>query len=363
MATSETEFSGIIQETFSALRLLDSPKLAQVYTHVYHNGATEVGEIDDAVSIPKSQIYRYVNELTGVGLLERVSSVTPYSYRSNEIDIVVSDSSGTYQFDISPPLIEAIGVQRSNEAVAAYMDEHGVHGLAIALEYSKKRLNGAVTRRLMSSDLDIDVYEAEMILQELEEIIFRHGYDTRADGYETIQALRGRQVSHCLVDIGTIVACDRGVDAGIERLRRLSRDVGSSIWIPRSTYTELRQSNTAAGFEPPTDEIQTALDDGWLCIADPPDCTDPVAERAMNHIWTRLSTETGRHEIEIDRRDSVLGAVVSELDEQSGDPDVAVVDTERAVLDALRGAFERSDAHVSITSALPSGLRPEPRTE
>jgi hypothetical protein len=356
MATSVERLSGIIGQTCSAVELIGSPKLAQIYSYVYHNDEVEAKEIAQHVGVSKNTMYDYVNTLVDCSLLRRVDTTPPYTYRAKEIELVVSTPSDTNQFTISPPLIEAVGYQCRSEVVSAYVDLEGVDGLLTALEYAKKRINGTMTRYLMSQDLDISPYCAEVITQALSNVIHHHGFENKTDVYSSFPMDALEPPHNCIIDLGTVVAVDHGTRGDFKRLEHLADRLGSTLYIPQSTYTQLCQSGGVAQFEPPVDAIERAINDGWLTVVGLSHTHESGMEKMMDGVWTQISERTGRHDIEIDRRDTVLGGLVTELSAGTDCSTVILVDTDTTVMETTAAAIDERTSDVSIMCLDPESV-------
>ncbi|WP_438267464.1 DUF7437 domain-containing protein [Haladaptatus halobius] len=68
-------------------------------------------------------------------------------------------------------LIGALARSTDNQNLELYHDRHGTAGLAIAIEYARAYVKGKMTSRIMARELDLSVFEAETILQELREVL------------------------------------------------------------------------------------------------------------------------------------------------------------------------------------------------
>lgn len=356
MARSVEGLSSIICQTYSAVELIGSPKLAQIYSYVYHNKGAKVKKIAQYVGVSKNTMYDYVNDLVDHNLLKRVDTTPPYSYQAREIELVVSTPSDTNQLTVSPPLIEAVGYQCRSKVVSAYVDLQGVDGLLTALEYTKRRLNATMTRHLMSQDLDISPYRAEVITQALSNVIRHHGFKHETDAYLSFPTAVPEQPHNCIIDLGTVVKVDHAPEGDFEKLERLADGLETKLYIPQSTYTQLCQSDDVAAFEPPVDAIERAINDGWLTVVSLSHTHESNMEKTMDGVWTRVSERTGRHEIEIDRRDAVLGGLVAELSAETGCSAVVLVDTDTTVMETTAAVVEQRTSDVSVTCLDPEDV-------
>jgi len=74
--------------------------------------------------------------------------------------------------------------------------------------------------------------------------------------------------------------------------------------------------------------IESAIDAGWVTVADEPDYTDRTVARVMDHVRTYIAASSNRNEDQIEKADTALGAIAVER-LMKGDADrVCVVTTD-----------------------------------
>lgn len=158
-----------IDTIIAVSEVLTNPRLARVYAQAFTQGPAAVDDLASGLSGSKTTVYEDVNYLTAVGLLERVTDKQPHRYRGRPIDFTVESNEQTYH--VTTALLVALARTETNENLKLYLDRHGRSGLATALEYAPQYTRGRANARVMARDLSIPVLEAEIILQELREVL------------------------------------------------------------------------------------------------------------------------------------------------------------------------------------------------
>ena len=157
-----------IQQLQTVADLLETPALARLYAHILQHGPVAVAELVDDLDIPQGTAYDYVQKLETAGLVEKTHEQRPYEYDAESIALTLSTDGETQT--ITPALIAAVARRDQDEDIDVYIERHGLDGLAVALEYAKEYVDGAVTHRITARELDLSPLEAEIILQALEPI-------------------------------------------------------------------------------------------------------------------------------------------------------------------------------------------------
>lgn len=179
--TSNRTDGDVVRDVLSVAGLLEEPALARVYTYFAREGEETVQEMLDALDLPQGTAYSYVNRLVDAGVIEVTREEQPRTYAVREIGLTVTGADDKHQYTITPALIDAVGRRETDEDIDAYIDRHGVDGLATALTYAVQRERGEVTHRLMARDLDISPLAAEIILQALRPVVHEH-FDVETSG-------------------------------------------------------------------------------------------------------------------------------------------------------------------------------------
>ncbi|AGB30427.1 hypothetical protein C488_04312 [Natrinema pellirubrum DSM 15624] len=177
--TTDHGTDDVVGAFLSVADLLEEPRLARLYAALSRTDEMSVSELMDALDLPQGTAYADVNRLEEAGLIEPTTTDQPHRYAAVDVDLTLT-SSGT-EYTITPALIDAVGRRATDDDIDAYIDRHGVGGLAIALSYAVDRERGDTTHRLMARDLDCSPIEAEAILQALRPVVQDH-FDLDSSG-------------------------------------------------------------------------------------------------------------------------------------------------------------------------------------
>lgn len=171
--TSDQTAGDVVHDFLSIADLLEDPQLAQLYAYVAREDEVTTQDIIDDLEFAQGTAYTYVNRLVDGGVLTVINDGQPRQYTACEIDLTVT-AGDEHTYTITPALIDAVGRRETNEDIDAYIDRHGVAGLATALSYAISRERGEGTHRLMAADLDMSAVAAELILQALRPVVDEH---------------------------------------------------------------------------------------------------------------------------------------------------------------------------------------------
>jgi DNA-binding transcriptional ArsR family regulator len=163
-----------VRDLLSVAGLLEEPELARLYTYLHRDGPATVQEAMDATDLPQGTAYGYVNRLEEAGLVEAVSEDQPREYTAVDIELSLSTGQGDREYTVTPMLVDAVSRRSMDDDIDAYVDRHGIDGLATGLTYAVARERGETTHRLMARDLDISALEAEVILGALRSVVHDH---------------------------------------------------------------------------------------------------------------------------------------------------------------------------------------------
>lgn len=168
-----------VRDMLSIADVLNNPDMARVYAYVAKTAEEEtseegvtVEEITNELDIPQATAYDYVGRLADASLVSKQGEARPYGYTAEEVNLKLTKDGNEYT--VSPELIDAVSRRGENRNIDAYIDRHGVGGVATALEYAERYVDGEMNHRLMARELDVSPIEAETILQELRKIILEH---------------------------------------------------------------------------------------------------------------------------------------------------------------------------------------------
>ncbi|MDZ5813357.1 helix-turn-helix domain-containing protein [Halorubrum sp. AD140] len=169
MATRETNRDTPLDTGGEAFELLANPRKAWIYTYVGYHPETTVQEIVETLDLPQRTVYDYVADLEAAGFIEQSNDGRPAEYAAREIDLRLV--AGDAERQITGALVEAVARRLRDDDIDAYIDRHGLDGLAVALEYAREHANGSVTHQIMARELDLSTLEAGVILDALRPVV------------------------------------------------------------------------------------------------------------------------------------------------------------------------------------------------
>lgn len=177
--TTDAGSGDIVGAFLSVADLLEEPRLARIYATLSRTDELTVRELMDALDLPQGTAYADVNRLEEAGLIEATTAEQPHRYAA--VDVELTLTSADTEYTITPALIDAVGRRTADDDIDAYIERHGIGGLATALSYAIDRERGETTHRLMARDLDRSPIEVEAILQALRPVVREH-VDLEASG-------------------------------------------------------------------------------------------------------------------------------------------------------------------------------------
>jgi len=169
MATREANWNTPLDTGGEAFELLGNARKAWIYTYVHHHPSTTIQEIVETLDLPQRTVYEYVDDLEAAGFIEQSNDGRPATYIAHEIALQLVE--GDVERRITPALVEAIARRVRDDDVDAYIDRHGLDGLAVALEYAHDYVDGSVTHQIMAREQGISPLEAGVILDALGPVV------------------------------------------------------------------------------------------------------------------------------------------------------------------------------------------------
>lgn len=168
-----TTSAGDPEATFSELltyaELLNTPRLARLYSYVLTVGPVTVETIKTELEMAHSTAYKYVGQLEEMGLLVRDETDHPTTVTAEPVQLTLQTDSG--EFAASPVLIDAIGRQLDTDDIRVFVDRQGVPKLAAALHYAVRIRNGELTQRTAATKLDVHPVEAMTVFAALDDVL------------------------------------------------------------------------------------------------------------------------------------------------------------------------------------------------
>ncbi|MCU4717736.1 hypothetical protein [Halapricum hydrolyticum] len=143
-----------------------------------------------------------------------------------------------------------------------------------------------------------------------------------------------------VADSGLFVACGRQQNNKYTALERFSRRNDISFVIPQRVYEELGGAPDRS--TPGQTPINSAINAGWVTLADEPNYANSIVSRVMDDVRTFIAQSSNRREDQIEKADTALAAVAAErLD--SGDAAFAyIVTTDIDAGEGIVSAFSRN---------------------
>jgi hypothetical protein len=108
-------------------------------------------------------------------------------------------------------------------------------------------------------------------------------------------------------DSGLFIACGRQQNNKYIALERFSRRYDITFVIPQRVYEELGGAPDRS--TPGQTPINSAIDAGWVTVADDLDYTNSMVSRVMDDVQRYIADSSNRNEDHIERADAALGAV------------------------------------------------------
>jgi len=118
-----------------------------------------------------------------------------------------------------------------------------------------------------------------------------------------------------VADTGLFIACGRQQNTKYTALERFAQRNDLTFVIPQRVYDELggAPNRTTPGQMP----INSAIDAGWVTVADEPDYTNSAVSQVMDDVRSFIARSSNRDEDQIEKADTALAAVAVELLEQN----------------------------------------------
>lgn len=129
-----------------------------------------------------------------------------------------------------------------------------------------------------------------------------------------------------IADSGLFIACGRQQNNKYTALERFARGNDITFVVPRRVYDELGGAPDRS--TPGQTPIRSAIDAGWVAVADEPDYTDGTVSRVMDGVRSYIAASSNRDEDRIEKADTALGAVAVERLSDGDVEFIAVVTTD-----------------------------------
>lgn len=113
-----------------------------------------------------------------------------------------------------------------------------------------------------------------------------------------------------VADTGLFIACGRQQNNKYTALERFVRRNDITLVLPKRVYDELGGAPDRSS--PGQTPINSAIDAGWVRVADRPDYTNSTVSRVMDDVRTFIARSSNRDEYRIEKADTALAAVAVE---------------------------------------------------
>lgn len=159
----------VFENLVTYVELLQTPKLARLYSFTLRHGPVTIARIKDELEMPHSTTYKYVQTLEDRGVLERDEEASPTRVDVESIHLHINTNDETEV--ATPLLVDAVGRQTHNEEIAMFVDRHGIPALAAALTYTLHIMEGDVTQGRAANELGVHPVEGSTVFVELKDVI------------------------------------------------------------------------------------------------------------------------------------------------------------------------------------------------
>jgi hypothetical protein len=114
-----------------------------------------------------------------------------------------------------------------------------------------------------------------------------------------------------VADTGLFIACGRQQNTKYAALERYAQQNDVTFVIPPRVYDELigAPDRSTPGQIP----INSAIDAGWVTVADDPDYTNSTVSKVMDDVSSFIANSSNRDEDQIEKADAALAAIAVEL--------------------------------------------------
>jgi len=136
-----------------------------------------------------------------------------------------------------------------------------------------------------------------------------------------------------VADTGLFIACGRQQNDKYIQLERFARENGITFVIPRRVYDELGGAPERS--TPGRTPINSAIEAGWVIVADELDYTNAIVARVMDDVRTYIARSSHRNEDRIEKADTALAGVTAEILDNGRKQFACIVTTD---IDAGEGA-------------------------
>jgi len=143
-----------------------------------------------------------------------------------------------------------------------------------------------------------------------------------------------------LVDTNLLVSVGGPDHPKFQSLREFAVSRQITLRVPRRVKEELSTMHIA-------DRVETAVEEGWATLIDPPSPSDQDAVAAMDFVRREIAKKTGKDEHLVEKADTVFAGLAIEA-LRDGNPRVAVLTDDKIAAGAIERAIETQGYGESI---------------
>lgn len=145
------------------VELLNRPALARVYVYVCYWESVTPTDVVDALELPKSTAYEYLDQLVDRGLVERDESTRPQRLTADPVSLIEQRT----PVIVTPTVLHAFALQEVDEDVEYFLDRYGIGKLIAALRGAGLHFAGKMTQRMVADNIDVNDTEAMQVINAL----------------------------------------------------------------------------------------------------------------------------------------------------------------------------------------------------
>jgi DNA-binding transcriptional ArsR family regulator len=172
----------------SVAQLLDTPRLARLYTFVLREDEVTVDDVVDALELPRTTAYSDTGTLVDLGVLTRDEERKTHRYSAVPISLTANLDGNKYT--VTPTLIEAFGRSSQDQDLDLLIERHGLGKLATALTYAIPYTEGKMSERLAARELNLQPAFAIAVLRALRDVVL--DMETVDPYFDDIRSARDR---------------------------------------------------------------------------------------------------------------------------------------------------------------------------
>lgn len=188
---SPTEFTTVTE-------LLARPRLAYLYTELLKRAEwTATQPLSEACAFSQSTVYDDLQTLRQTALVSVREEGRERYYRAEPFKVGIITAGEPQLTTITPTITAVVGQQAVDDDVSQFIEEYGVERLINVVAYVKPYIDGRMTERLATRELDLPTIVGTTILIALEDTVREmREIDPFFDDLRDATEDDGRQPSH-----------------------------------------------------------------------------------------------------------------------------------------------------------------------